>query len=224
MTPVKLIKSLIVLVLLGLLVSCEPPESAVTEPGVAVGTHAYVKIFGNHYKAEVTSAHEGYVVWSYSWKNTPVFKFKTYRGLMTVYSEEEGYKSSSTFDRQAIDNFFPIAAGKELTLEGMTWLEKEGVEYSYWATVSVREKAKIKIKDTKYNVYIIDYSFIEDHPEGPKNYTKTVWYSPEFETSLRTDYVLGDEVFSMRMVAFNSPEEIEDTEDREPEGLGTVRL
>jgi len=108
--------------------------------------------------------------------------------------------------------------------QGMTWLEKEGVEYPFWATVSVREKAVLKIKDSEYEVYIIDFSFIEDHPEGTKNFVKTIWYSPEFETSLRTDYIMGDEVFSMRMVAFNSPEDLDNSEESEPEGLGTVRL
>ncbi len=220
----KLIRAFFTLLLLGVLASCDPPAVDVEEPALQVGTIANVKIFGHHYKAEVTSVHEGYVVWSYSWKQTPVFKFKTYRGLMTVSSEEEGFKSSSTFDRVILDDLFPLEVGKEASLEGIHWSEREGVESPFWVNIYVREETTIIIKESEYPVYIIDFSFIEDHPDGTKNYVKTIWYSAEMETSLRTDFVMADETFSMRVVSLNSPDDFEETDENEPEGLGTVRL
>jgi hypothetical protein len=220
----KLIKVFFTLLLLGVLASCDPPAVDVEEPALQVGTIANVKIFGHHYKAEVTSANEGYVVWSYSWKQTPVYKFKTYRGLMTVFSVEEGFKRSSTFDRETLDALFPLEVGKEASLEGINWSEREGVESPFWVNIFVREKTTIKIKKSEYPVYIIDFSFIEDHPDGTKNYIKTIWYSAEMETSLRTDFAMGDETFSMRVISLNSPDDFKDTDENEPEGLGTVRL
>ena len=220
----KFIKIFLTVFLFGALASCDPPTPELEQSSIRVGTVANVKVFGNHYKAEVTSANENYVVWSYSWKKKPIFKFKTYRGLMTVYSEEEGYKRSSHFDTKALDSLFPLEVGKEASLKGMQWSEREGTELSFWVNILVREETTIKIKDEEYPVFVIEFSYLEDHPEGTKNYLKTIWYSPEMETSLRTDYNLSGETFSMRFVSLNNPDDFEDTEEAEPEGLGTVRL
>lgn len=220
----RLLKPLAALFLLAALASCEPPHDVAEEPPVAVGTVAFVKIFGHHYRGEVTSVHDGYVVWSYTWKKTPVFKFKTYRGLLDVYSEEEGYKSYSKFDHNILDEFFPIEVGKETTLQGKKVSEKAGIEYPFWATILVREKTMIKIKETEYPVFVIDFSIIEEHPDGAKNYIRTIWYSEIMETSLRTDYVMGNEIISIRVVSLNGPDELDDLDENEPEGLGTVRL
>ncbi len=95
------------------LAGCEPPEAPTPLPLIREGTVVVVKISGHHYRGEVTSAHEGYVLWSYSWKKTPVFKFKTYRGLMDVYSEEEGYKSYSKFDHTVRMSFFPLRLARK---------------------------------------------------------------------------------------------------------------
>ena len=144
----RLLRPLVPLIFLGALASCEPPQNVVGGPPVSEGTVAYVKIFGNHYRGEVTSAHEGYVVWSYTWKKTPVFKIKTYRGLMTVYSEEDGYKNYNKFDHSILDEYFPLEVGEETSLKGKNISEKEGLEFPFWVTVSVREKTTITVKET----------------------------------------------------------------------------
>lgn len=204
--------------------SCEPPQQTHEIASVKPGTVATVKISGHHYRAEATHAENGYVLWNFDWKKHPVFKYKSYRGMMNVYWEEEGFKSSSTFDETIIDNMFPLAVGKEASLQGKNYSEKKGDEFSFWATISVREKTKMKIKEAEYDVFIIDFSFIENHPEGTKNYVKTIWYWPELEISLKTDYVTDDGVFSMRVVSLDEPDTFEEDEEDEPEGLGTVRL
>lgn len=216
--------SLTVFVFLGFLAACEPPQEATSTPPLGEGTVAYVKIMGHQYRGEITSVHEGYVVWSYTWKKTPVFKFKTYRGLMTIYSEEEGYKYHTKFDPSVLDELFPITVGAEAILEGKQYSEKEGIENPFWVTISVREKTTITVKEDTFPVYVIDYSFVEERPGGTKNYLKTIWYSVEFETALRTDYLRDDEIFSIRVISLNSPDEMDEMEESEPEGLGTVRL
>ena len=168
---------------LGFLTACEPPQEVASGPPLGIGTVAYVKIQGHHYRGEVTSVDGGYVVWSYTWKKTPVFKFKTYRGLMTVYSEEEGYKSYSKFDPAVLDEFLPIEVGRGTSLEGKQISEKEGVEFPFQVTITVREATTLKIKEDEFPVYVIDFSFVEEHPEGTKNYLKTVWYSSDMETA-----------------------------------------
>jgi len=220
----KILKVLVILAFAGLAASCEPPQKETGMTSVAVGTVAYVKISGHHYKAEATDSEDGYVLWSYSWKKHPVFKFKSYRGMMTVYSEEEGFKSWSKFDKSIIDGLFPVEVGKEASLEGRYHSEKEGIDYPFWTTISVREETTLKVKENEYDVFVIDFSYFEEHPDGPKNYIKTIWYSADMETSLRTEYVMEDEVFSMRVVSLDEPDDLEDSDEDEPRGLGTVRL
>ena len=220
----NILKALVILAFAGLAASCEPPQQEAGIPSIAPGTVAYVKISGNHYRAEATHSENGYVLWSYSWKKQPVFKFKSYRGMMTVYSEEEGFKSWNKFDTSILDGMFPIKVGKEASLEGRYHSEKEGLDYPFWATISVREESFIKVKEHEYEVFIIDFSFVEDHPEGSRNYIKTIWFAPEMELSLKTEYVMEDGVFTMRIVSLDAPDEFEDDEEDEPRGLGTVRL
>ena len=223
-TILKLCRVFVPFMLMGVITACDPPENVSSGPPISEGTVAYVKILGHHYRGEVTSAHEGYVVWSYYWKKTPVFKFKSYRGLLDVYSEEAGFKNYSKFDHNILDEFFPIEVGKETSLTGKRINEKAGIDYPFWTTISVREKSTITIKETEFPVYVIDFSIIEDRPDGPKNYVRTIWYSVEMETALRTDYVMADEVYSIRVVSLSGPFEFEDSDENEPEGLGTVRL
>ena len=216
--------SLAVIVFLGLLAGCDPPHGATSTPPLSEGTVANVKILGHHYRGEVTSVHEGYVVWSYTWKKTPVFKFKSYRGLMTIYSEEEGYKYYTKFDPAVLDEFLPIKVGEETSLKGKQISEKKGIEFPFQVTISVRQQTTLKIKEVEFPVYVIDFSFVEEHPEGTKNYLKTIWYSAEMETALRTDYLMDGEIFSIEVISLNGPDEMEEMEESEPEGLGTVRL
>lgn len=213
-----------VIFLAGLLVSCEPPAPDRPSLTVQAGTVAFYKISGHHYKAEVTDAHEGYVLWEFFWKKTPRFKLKVYRGLLSVFNEEEGFKTWSKFDTNLIDDFFPLEVGKELALNGRHYTKGNEEGYPFFVTINVREKTEIAIKEEFYPVYIIEYSFIEEHPDGTKLYTKTAWYSEELEISLRSDYVLDNGTFSMRIVALDEPEGLADEEENQPEGLGTVRL
>ena len=218
------LKALVIFAFAGLAASCEPPQQETKIPSIATGTVAYVKISGHHYKAEATYSENGYVLWNYSWKKQPIFKFKSYRGMMTVYSEEEGFKSWNKFDKSILDAMFPIKVGKEASLEGMHHSEKEGFDYPFWTTITVREESFIKIKEHEYEVFIIDFSIIEEHPDGPKNYIKTIWFSPEIEISLKTEYIMENEIFTMRIVSLDEPDNFEDNEEDEPRGLGTVRL
>ena len=133
--------------LAGFLASCEPPEPAGPSLTVQSGTVAYYKISGHHYKAEVTQADEGYVLWEFSWKKTPVFKFKTYRGILSVYNEEEGFKTWSKFDTNLIDEFFPLEIGKEVALEGRHYTKGNEEGYAFFVTINVREKTEIAIKE-----------------------------------------------------------------------------
>ena len=209
--------------LMGLLVACDPPAAEGPSLTVQPGTVAYYKISGHHYQAEVTQADEGYVLWEFSWKKTPVFKFKTYRGILSVFNEEEGFKTWSKFDTNLIDEFFPLEIGKEVALEGRHYTKGNEEGYAFFVTINVREKTEIAIKEEKFPVYIIEYSFIEENPDGTKTYTKTAWYSESLEVSLRSDFVMNNGTFSMRIVSLDDPEGA-DEEDNAPEGLGTTRL
>ena len=119
---------------------------------------------------------------------------------------------------------FPLAEGKEASLEGKQKKKKEGEEALFWTTITVREETTLKIKEEEYDVFIVDFSFIEERPEGSKTYIKTIWYSPEMETSLKTEYVTDAETYSMRVVSMDEPDTFADEEEDEPQGLGTVRL
>ncbi len=217
------LNKLMVLVILASLASaCEPPEP--TAPlTVQTGTVADYKISGHHYLAEVTEAKDGYVLWVFSRNKTPVFKVKTYRGLFSVYSEEEGFKTWSKFDPKILDTFFPLTEGKEITFGGRRFTRNIEEGYPFFVTISVREKTEITVKETVYPVYILDYSVIEEHPEGSRTYTQTAWYSDLLEASLRTDFKWASGTFSMRMLSLEMGEGNLD-EDNEPEGLGTTRL
>ena len=178
------IKLALVVFLAGLLPSCEPPAPEGPSLTVQAGTVAYYTISGHHYKAEVTGAHEGYVLWEFSWKKTPIFKSKVYRGLLSVFNEEDGFKTWSKFDTNLIDDFFPLEVGKELVLEGRHYTKGIEEGYPFFVTINVREKTKIAIKEKMFPVYIVEYSFIEEHPDGTKSWTKTAWFSEEMEISL----------------------------------------
>lgn len=220
----SLFKLILVVFFAGLLVSCEAPEPMGPSLTVQPGTVAYYKISGHHYRAEVTYADEGYVLWEFSWKKTPVFKSKIYRGLLSVYNEEEGFKTWSKFDTHILDEFLPLEIGKEVALEGRHYTKGNEEGYPFFVTIHVREKTEIAIKEKMFPVYIVEYSFIEEHPDGIKSYTKTAWYSEEMEISLRSDYVMNTSTFSMRIVALDEPDGLADEDENQPEGLGTVRL
>jgi len=207
----------------GFLVACDPPPSNVAKQTIPAGTVANYKVGGHHYRAEITHAKDGYTQWEFTWKKAPVFKFKTYRGLLSVYNEEEGYKSWSKFDTKLLDSLFPLTEGQEVTVEGRHYANDVQEGYPFYVTIHVRGKSEIMIKETSYPVYILDYSVVEDHPDGTKTYIKTAWYSEDLEAALRTDYKWETGSFSMRMVSFEEPEGFEE-EKRGPEGLGTVRL
>ncbi|MEE8295967.1 MAG: hypothetical protein V3R64_09670 [Sphingomonadales bacterium] len=219
-----LLKFALVIFLGGLLSSCEPPAPEGPSLVVQAGTVASYKISGHLYKAEVTHADEGYVLWEFSWKKTPVFKLKLYRGILSVFNEEEGYKTWSKFDTNLIDEFFPLEIGNELALEGHHYTKGNEEGYPFFVTINIREKTEIAIKEEIFPVYILEFSFIEEHPDGTKTYTKTAWYSEEMEISLRTDYVMENGTFSMRIVALEELEGVGDENEEQPEGLGTVRL
>lgn len=207
-----------------LLASCEEPKVENTEPPINVGTVVYVKMGGHHYKSEATHVNEGVVAWTYFWKKQPIWKFKTYRGLLNIYSEESGFRFWTKFDVKLIDSFFPMVEGKEISFEGTQHSEKEDLTYPFWAHISVREEQMIMIKDREYPVFVLDFTFIEERPDGTLTFTKTAWYSQDLEMSLKTEYTTEDKSFVIRVVSMDTVENYEEEEEYEPEGLGTVRL
>jgi hypothetical protein len=220
----KPLKFFAALLLVAGLAACEAPEPQGPSQKLQAGTLATYKISGHIYKGEITHASEGYSAWEFSWKNSPVFKFKTYRGLLSVYNEEEEVKTWSKFDSAMIDTLFPLDVGKEVTIEGRHFTNRNQEGYPFYVTITVRREATIKVKEQDFPVFIIDFSVIEDNPEGEKTFTKTQWYSEELELAIRTDYQWEDRTFSMRLVALEALEDREEEEGNPPEGLGTVRL
>lgn len=218
------LKLILVVFLTGFLASCEPPEAEGPSMKVRAGMVAHYKISGHHYMAEVTEANEGYTLWEFTWKKTPVFKYKTYRGLLSVYNEEEGFKTWSKFEPKVLDELFPFEVGKEVSIKGRHYSKANEEGYPFFVTINVREETEIMIKETSYPVFVLDYSIIEEHPDGRKTTTKTAWYSEEMEASLRTDFVWESGSFSMRIVALDEPEGTAEDDESQPEGLGTVRL
>ena len=212
------------LALVFFLVGCDAPEPTGPSLKIKEGFVATYKVSGHLYRGEVTHAEDGYTAWEITWKNTPRFKYKTYRGLLMVFSEEEGVKSWSSFDTEVVDSLFPLNVGNEIMLEGRHYTKANQDGYTYYTTITVREKTEIAVKEEIFPVYIIDFSVVEDHPEGQRTFSKTSWYSEELETDIRTEYHWPEGTFSIRMVALEAPEDQGDDEGPEPEGLGTVRL
>lgn len=214
----------VLIVLACALSACEPPVTHNHSQAISEGTVVTYKISGRHYRAEVIHAKDGYVLWSYQVKKIPVFKEKTYRGLLSVYYEEEGFKSWGKFDPAVVDALFPLEPGKEVIVKGRFFVQRENFEYPFYVTITVGDKTDIQIKDKTYPVYVLDYSYIEERPDGTRTYAKTAWYSEEMETALRVDYAFSNKTFSMRIVSLDEPEDFPEDENPEPEGLGTIRL
>lgn len=215
---------LLAILLAGLVASCEPPAADLTSQKIRAGTMAQFKVSGQIYTGKVIQAKEGYALWEITWKKKPVFEYKTYRGLMTVYSKEEGIKHWSKFDTKALDNFLPLRVGNEIVIKGRHFTSENENGYPFFVTITVRKETEMGIKGEAHRVFVLDYSAIEEHPDGERFFTKIAWYSPEMEAALRTDYVFDNAQFSMRIVAFGDENGFEGEEDNQPEGLGTIRL
>lgn len=214
----------LLILLSGLLFGCEPPEPIGASKALRAGTVAYYKISGHQYRAEVTEVKNGYIVWEFTWKKTPVFKFKTYRGLFAVYSEEEGFKIWSQFDPQVLDRFLPLEVGREIQFEGRQYTKRIEGGFPFFVTIKVRDKGQIEINGKTFPVFILDYAFVEEHPDGTKTLTKTAWYSEELQASLRTDYRWERGTFSMQMISMDEAPGPGSDDNEDPEGLGTIRL
>lgn len=193
-------------------------------PPIAEGTVLVTKVSGNHYKSKAAHVEGGFVTWVYYWKKKPVAKFKSYRGLMNVFSEEEGFRRWIEFDTKLVDQLFPLEVGREATITGRQHLEKERLDFPFTATIEMRERDKVKIKDSTYPVFVIDLTFVEHREQGEVEMVKTLWYSPELELALKAEYLFEGRVYPARVISLTGPDGELEEEPYEPEGLGTIRV
>lgn len=206
------------------LAACDEVQRADPGPPLAEGTVVVTKVSGNHYKSEAARVENGFVTWVYYWKKKPVAKFKSYRGLMNIFSEEEGFRRWVEFDKQQVDQLFPLEVGREVTIAGRQHLEKERLDFPFTATLSVRGRDKVQIKDQTYPVFVIDLTFVEHREQGAVEMAKTLWYSPELELALKADYHFEGRVYPVRVISLTGPNGELEEEPYEPEGLGTIRV
>lgn len=206
-----------------LLFACgQPPEAP--RDAIKQGTVLVIEAADAKYKSEATRVEAGFVTWTYYWKNRLTGTSKSYRGLVFVFSEEDSRRRWVELDPKEIDLIFPLEVGREVPFSGQEHAEHEGLVFPVAGTMRVRAKEAMALKDKTYEIYVIDLTLVEKRPGHERSFVKTMWYAPEIELPLRTDYIVDGRTYSMKVVDMIEPGGASEEETDEPRGLGTVRL
>jgi hypothetical protein len=207
----------------GLLGACGEPAEA-PRNAIKEGTVLVIQAADANYKSEASRIEAGYVTWTYCWKNRVTGTSKSYRGLVFVFSEEEGHRRWIEVDHAQIDRLFPLEVGRQVPFSGEEHAEHEGLAYPVIGALRVRAKETVILKDQTYETFVIDLALTEKRPGGDRSFVKTMWYAPALELALRTDYVVDGRTYSMKVVDMIEPGGKPGEDSEEPRGLGTVRL
>ena len=196
-----------------------PPREAIKQ-----GTVLVIEAADAKYKSEASRVEAGVITWTYYWKSRVTGTSKSYRGLIVLSSEEENHRRWIELDPKDIDRAFPLEVGRQISFAGEEHAEHEGLVFPVVGTLQVRSRETMTLKGRTYDIFVVDLAIAERRPGGERSFLKTMWYAPEIEVPLRTDYLVDGRVYSMKVVNIIEPGAKNDEDTDEPRGLGTVRL
>lgn len=146
------------------------PSSGLPE----VGTRAVIKQHSFEIISEVVDITDNLVTFDYFWNGEKVYSQKYYKGLFSVWSQEENAINEIDYDPQQLDALFPLSVGKEISFNTVLSKVTEGVRENLSVTLSVVKETILPVDGEDHKVFIIDVARLSEN--GQRQYA-TLYYS-----------------------------------------------
>lgn len=191
---------------------------------IQIGTRLIMKTQNGILEAELIKSSDGFRKWSININNRMAFVYKSYRGLLNVSVEEDGYQYWNEYDMARFDQLFPLEVGKEVSFDGTRHMRQGESRIPFWTHIAVREKTMMRVGQEDFEVFVLDIISEMKTDEGPVRETRTAWYSPKLGMDLKTEGRRGGLPYSNKIIRIELADEKTHADRRRNRGVGTVRI
>ncbi|WND03726.1 hypothetical protein QGN29_04965 [Temperatibacter marinus] len=159
-----------------LLSGCSEPKNTDAIHLPTVGTRAIIKQYSYEIIAEVTNVQDNLVKLDYFWHGEKAYSQKFYKGLLPVWSEEDGNIKELDFQESKVDEIFPLVTGNEVSFTATMTRLDDGLSQNISVTLSVLKETVMTITGEDHKVFMIDIARI-----GENDYSsyETIYYAPD---------------------------------------------
>ncbi|NVJ70635.1 MAG: hypothetical protein HWE08_09800 [Alphaproteobacteria bacterium] len=182
--PMKL--RFIMLLLIPMLVACDPISQVPSSPPAVVGTRAVIQRHRQEIYAEITAVTGKLVTTEMYLQGESIAEFSAYRGLYPVSGREPHYQYEADFDEAVLEQLFPLKTGNEVSFSGNLKRLDRGTSYDFWSHVAVVGEKTLSLSSGPRKVFVVDIITETSSGDRSKRRTQTVYFDPEYSMVLKS--------------------------------------
>lgn len=199
---VRLITSFITALMLFSLSGCDDPKTSGTAVTPLIGTRILIKQHSYEIIGEVVFAENNLVGIDYYWHGEKAYSQKLYRGLISVWSQEQDSQRELDLDTAAVDQLFPLKVGKETSLSGIMTNLTTGEAAKMGLTLEVIKKTSAYLNGEDTDIFIIDMTRLI---EGRPTTFETLYYAPAYGLVIKAVQKSGEGQSFWRVLEIEAP-------------------
>ena len=219
-----LIKRMMAAVLLLVLVACDAAMPSNRLPETPLGLQAIFRFKGQEHFLEVISAEDFHANIAYFWRGKQYASTRYYRGLFPVTGTQDNARYDIDVDTSHIDALFPLAVDKEASFGGTFVKDTTGAVADIWVHMSVLKETKMTMKDTSYQVFVIEIQTQFRYGDTGTTTKNTVYYAPDIGLILKSVIHENNNKFEWRVTSVELPDTQDTSVRRRRNNRGTVMI
>lgn len=170
-----------------LLSACDGAGRVPTTPGAVVGTRANIKMHGQDVVAEVTQVIDKLVTMEFrDWQGGVLREVNLYRGLFPIGGVDQGLRYEATFDKDVLEEIFPLQVGKSTGIQGTVYYIDGGQTADFWASIEVVGENTIALKDGPKRTMVVEIEWEFKWKGVTRRKTDTIYFDPESSMILKS--------------------------------------